>query len=75
MCPMAVYLWGMTDKKAVLDALQRLPENATLEDISEELQIMASVRRARADASAGRAKTHEQTKVLFESWASAWATT
>jgi hypothetical protein len=35
----------MTDKQAVLDALQRLPETASLEEITEELRIMASVRR------------------------------
>ena len=62
----------MTDKQAVLDALDRLPERATLEDITEELQIMAAVRRGRADVAAGRTKTHEQTGQLLESWATAW---
>jgi predicted transcriptional regulator len=64
----------MTDKQAVLDALQRLPENATLEEISEELRVMAAIRQGRADVSAGRSKTHAATKDLFESWATAWAT-
>jgi hypothetical protein len=35
----------MTDKQAVIDAIHRLPENASLDDITEELQIMAAVRR------------------------------
>jgi len=39
----------MTDKQAVIDALKRLPEDASLEDITEELRIMASIRRGRAD--------------------------
>jgi predicted transcriptional regulator len=48
----------MTDKEALLDALQRLPDNASLEEIAEELRIMAAVRRGRADVAAGRMKTH-----------------
>jgi predicted transcriptional regulator len=62
----------MTDKQAVMDALQRLPEGATLEEISEELRIMASVRRGRADVAAGRTKTHKEAEKLLESWATAW---
>lgn len=63
----------MTDKEAVIDALSRLPENASLEEITEELQIMAAVRRGRADIAAGRTKTQEEIKQLVESWATKWA--
>jgi predicted transcriptional regulator len=62
----------MTDKQAVLDALQRLPETASLEEITEELHIMAAVRRGRADIAAGRTKTQEEAERLLESWAPAW---
>lgn len=31
----------MTDKQAVLDALQRLPENVSFEEIAQELGLMA----------------------------------
>ena len=62
----------MTDKQAVVDALSRLPENASLEESTEELCIMAAVRRGRADVAAGRTKTHEEVQALMESWATAW---
>ena len=62
----------MTDKQAVIDALQRLPENASLEEITEELRIMAAIRRGRADVVAGRTKTHEEAEQLLESWATTW---
>jgi predicted transcriptional regulator len=62
----------MTDKQAVIDALQRLPESASLDEISEELRIMAAIRRGRADVAAGRSKTLQEAEQLFESWASAW---
>ena len=66
------YFFSMTDKQAVVDALQRLPENASLEEIAEELRIMGAVRRGRADVAAGRTKTHEEAQELLESWATAW---
>ena len=66
------YFSSMTDKQAVMDALQRLPENASLEEIAEELRIMAAVRRGRADVAAGRTKTHQEVEELMESWATAW---
>jgi predicted transcriptional regulator len=62
----------MTDKQAVMDALSRLPEAASLEEITEELHIMASVRRGRADIAAGRSKCHEEVTQLVDSWAAAW---
>jgi len=55
-----------------MDALQRLPENASLEEITEELRIMAAVRRGRADVVAGRTKTQEEARDLLQSWATAW---
>jgi predicted transcriptional regulator len=62
----------MTDKQAVIDALNRLPESASIEEITAELQIMASIRRGRADIAAGRSKSHEEIEQLVESWATAW---
>lgn len=55
----------MTDKQAVLDALQRLPENATLGDIIAELQIMKSVREGREDIAQGRSKSHSEVEKLL----------
>ena len=62
----------MTDKQAVIDALARLPEAASLEEITEELHIMASIRRGRADIAAGRTMSHEDVGQLVDSWATAW---
>ena len=69
--PKRLYL-PMTDKQAVIDALQRLPEDASLEEITEELRIMAPIRRGRADIAAGRTKTQEEAEHLLESWATRW---
>ena len=65
---------SMTDKQAVMDALQRLPENASLDQIAEELRLMAAIRKGRADIEAGRSKPHEEVEKMAKSWASAWGT-
>ncbi|MGA3171896.1 MAG: hypothetical protein ABSE62_12895 [Chthoniobacteraceae bacterium] len=62
----------MTDKEAVIDALSRLPESASLEEITDEIRLMAAIRRGRDDIRAGRSKTHKEAEQSFESWASAW---
>jgi len=62
----------MTDKQAVIDALQRLPENATLDEIAAELDIMKSLRKGREDIAHGRSKPHEEVEKLVQSWASSW---
>ena len=64
----------MTDKQAVLDALQHLPENVSLEEIADELRVMASVRRSHLDIAAGRTQSHAEVERLVDSWASAWST-
>ena len=42
--------------------LRRMPESVTLEEICEELAILAGIRRGEADADAGRVVSHEEVK-------------
>jgi len=53
----------MTDKQAVIDALQRLPEDASIDEITEELRINSAIRRGSADIAAGRIKTQEEVEL------------
>lgn len=62
----------MTDKQAVQDALDRLPEKASLDEITEELRMMAAIRRGRNDVAAGRTKTQQEAEKIVESWATSW---
>jgi predicted transcriptional regulator len=59
----------MTDRQAVIDVLQRLSENASLDEITHELQLMAAVRRGQADIAADRTKPHQEVKASLMSWA------
>ncbi len=57
-----------TDKQIAFNALQRMSESATLEEISEDLAILAAVRRGEAAADAGRTLTHAEVKQRSEAW-------
>jgi len=58
----------MTEKESVIDAIRHLPDEATLEEIQEEIAILASLRRAEADVDAGRFITHEVVKQRIAEW-------
>lgn len=58
----------MADKRAAIEIISCLPEDATLEDMIEALQLLAAIRRGRDDIAAGRVKTQEEVKQLVESW-------
>jgi predicted transcriptional regulator len=58
----------MSDKQAVIDAISRLPDSATLSDINEELATLEAIRRGIQAADEGRVKSHEEVKRLLVEW-------
>jgi predicted transcriptional regulator len=58
----------MSDKQIVIDAVRKLPEDARLDDIVANLELLARIREGHADADAGRVVSHEQVKREFRSW-------
>lgn len=58
----------MSCKQLVMDALQRMPESATLEEISEEIAILAAIRRGGEAADVGRFLSHEDVKQRSAAW-------
>ena len=57
-----------SQKQIALNALDRLPASATLEQMSEELALLAAIRRAEADA--GRVVPHDEVERKSASWTS-----
>ncbi|RJQ42975.1 MAG: hypothetical protein C4534_09010 [Gaiellales bacterium] len=49
----------MTPKQAVLELLDRLPEDCTLEEIQYRLYLLQAVERGRQDVLEGRTLSHE----------------
>ena len=60
----------MKDKQMAIQTISELPENASMDEIAEELQIMAALRKGKADVKAGRVKAHAQVENMFASWIS-----
>jgi predicted transcriptional regulator len=58
----------MTEEESVIDAIRKLPDEATMEDIQEEIAILAGLRRAEADIDAGRFVTNEVVKQRIAEW-------
>ncbi len=59
-----------SEKTIALEALQRMPDSVTLEDICEELAILTAIRRGEADVATGRVVSHEEVKRRSAAWTS-----
>jgi predicted transcriptional regulator len=60
----------MSNKELVIETLRRLPEEATLEESSEQIAILAAIRRGEAAAAEGRLISHEEVKQRSSTWTS-----
>jgi predicted transcriptional regulator len=60
----------MNDKDIAIQTITKLPENSSMEEIAEELQIMAAIRKGKEDVKAGRTKSHAAVEEMFETWIS-----
>ena len=58
------------DKQSVIETVQGLPEEATLDEISEEVAILAAIRRGEAAAEAGNVVPHAEVEKRFAEWTS-----
>ena len=60
----------MSDKDVVIETLRQMPEAATLEQISEEIAILAAIHKAEAAADSGQVVAHEEVRQKLASWIS-----
>jgi len=62
---------GATSPKAIVrEVLDRMPENATLEEISEQIAILTALEAAEDDIRAGRVSSDEEVKERARKWRS-----
>lgn len=52
----------MSTKQAVLDLLEKLPEDCTLDDIQYHLYVLQTIERGRQDIAQGKMLSHEEVK-------------
>ena len=60
----------MNDKEVAIETVRQMPEAVTLEQISEEIAILAAIRRGEDAADAGRVTPHEEVRKKLSSWIS-----
>jgi predicted transcriptional regulator len=60
----------MTPKQKTLQALGTLPEDASYEDLQEEVKILAALEEAEADIREGRVVSHDEAKKRLAQWTS-----
>jgi len=58
----------MINKKSFLIAIESLPEEFHLEDLIDKLFIYAKVEKGNKDYDEGRVTSHEDMKILMDSW-------
>lgn len=58
----------VTDKQIAAEALVRMPEGATLAEISDRFAILAGINGGQRDVDAGRVVTHEEAKRRASEW-------
>ena len=55
----------MIDESVALETIANLPENSSMEEIAEELQVMVAIRKGKEDVKAGRTKSHAEVEKIF----------
>lgn len=58
----------MTNKELVIEAVRSLSETLTLDEISEEVALLAAIRKGEEAAEAGRVTPHEEVRRMVTSW-------
>lgn len=58
----------MNDRQLVLDAVQKMPENASLLAILDELNLLATVGEALAESEAGEGIPHNEVAKMLDQW-------
>jgi predicted transcriptional regulator len=58
----------MTDKQTVIDVLQRLPEDASIQDIRYEVETILGILEGLRDADEGRTYSHEEVMEDVRKW-------
>ena len=58
----------LTTKDAVISLVKKLPENSTLDNITEHLYIKQKILKGQKQLETGQFCTHEKVKEIMEEW-------
>jgi predicted transcriptional regulator len=60
----------MSNKEVVIEIIRKMPDEVTFDEILEEIQLLAALRRGEAAAEEGRVVPHEEVRKELTSWLS-----
>lgn len=60
----------MSVKEVVLEAIRKMPDEASYEDILDEIALLAALKRGEEAAVSGQVISHEELKRQVSSWTS-----
>ncbi len=60
---------NMSSREIVIDLVNKLPENTSLADIAREIELLASIEKARGQARRGEGIPAEDARKLVDTWA------
>jgi predicted transcriptional regulator len=58
----------MSDKELVLEAIQDLPDDASIDQIADRVDFMAAIQKGMADIDRGDTVPHEEVKQQLAAW-------
>lgn len=58
----------MSQKKLVLDAIQELPDDASIDQISDRVEFLAAIQKGINDIDRGDTVPHEEIKKQLAAW-------
>ncbi len=58
----------MTNKELVIETVRSPSETLTLDEISDEVALLAAIRKGEEAAEAGRVTPHEEVRRMVASW-------
>jgi predicted transcriptional regulator len=58
----------MSEKDQVIEMIKALPDDAPMESLREQAEILAGIHRGLDDLKAGRTKTQQEVEQIVESW-------
>ena len=60
----------MTDKRLVLESIQRLPDDASLDTIAQRIDFLSAIRKGLDEIERGQTIPHDEVKRQLASWLS-----
>ena len=60
----------MSNREVAIEIIQKLPEDTPLDEIARQIQLLAGIKIARAQARDGEGIPAEDARKLIDSWAS-----